>query len=187
MKKQTCSLQAIAALCLALALPAALAWYYDVYVNWRPNVYPLVMAVLFAGTLALTLLTLRVRGERKSVPLVWKTALSVIVFMAVLFGISGVINNSIYEGIHPGPTIAAAVSLPLCAAQWLALFALLLQKLRKPAVAVCLVASCLLSSFFLIGTPWYMKERYRAPIPALPEGRFAPMPELGEVDLRGAG
>jgi len=28
-----------------------------------------------------------------------------------------------------------------------------------------------------------MKERYRAPIPALPEGRFAPMPALGKVDF----
>ena len=182
MKKQTGILTTLAALGLAAAIPAALAWFYDVFVHWQPNLYPLAVVAAILGAILLTLLTLWARGERKALPLVWKTALSAAVFVAALVGVSGVINNGIYQGRTPGPTIAAGVVLPLCAAQILVLFALLLRKLRKPAVAVCLAASFLLS-ITMIAVPWYIQERYKAPIPALPQGRFAPMPELGEVDF----
>jgi len=181
MKKATTP-QILAALGLALALPAALAWYYDTYVNWQPKLYPLAIVAVLLCCAALTLLTLFVRGETKKA-FAWKTLLSVVVFAVVLVGVSGIVNNGIYGGSRPGPSIAAGVALPLATAQLLVLFFLLLRKLRKPVIAVCLAASCLLSSFFMIGVPWYMDNHYKAAIPALPEGRFAPMPELGEVNF----
>jgi len=125
------NLQAIAALGLALALPAALCWYYDVYVNWQPSVYPFAITAVVLGSVLLTLLTLRARGERKVLGLVWKILLSVIVFMAALLGVSGIINNGIYQGRSFGTKIAAGVVLPLCAAQIFVLFALLLAALGK--------------------------------------------------------
>jgi len=181
-QKNRTTIQTLTALGLAIALPAALAWYYDVYVNWEPKIYPFAVIAVILGNSLLTLLALWVRCERKAGMLAWKSLLSAAVFIAIVIGVSGIINNGIYQGGHPGPTIAAAVSLPLCAAQWLVLFALLLRKLRKPVVAVCLAMSFLLG-LACIGAPWYTKEIYKAPIPALPEGRFAPMPALGEVDF----
>jgi len=41
---------------LALALPAALAWYCDVYVNWQPRIYPFAIIALALGITALSLL-----------------------------------------------------------------------------------------------------------------------------------
>ncbi|MCL2300428.1 MAG: right-handed parallel beta-helix repeat-containing protein [Firmicutes bacterium] len=66
MKKPTKAPSTLAALGLALALPAALIWYCDVYVNWQPGVFPFAMAAVTLGIAALTLLTLYSRGERKA-------------------------------------------------------------------------------------------------------------------------
>jgi len=171
--------QTLAALGLALGLPAALAWYYDVYVNWQPKIFPFAVIAVILGNALLTFLALWALGERKTVAITGKTLLSLIIFVAVLLGVSGVINNM----MHWGADLAAAAAMPLVAAQVIVLFVLLLRKLRKPAIAICLAASFLFSFICLAGMPWYMKEFYRAPIPALPEGQFAPMPELGEADF----
>jgi len=120
MKKQTGIRTTLAALALAIALPAALCWYYDVYVNWQPNVYPLVMAALFAGTLALTLLTLRARGER-AWPSIWKTLLSFAALGVSIGLVTFLINNVMSLGVR----LAANTAVSLCAAQWLVLFVLL--------------------------------------------------------------
>ncbi|MCL2494170.1 MAG: hypothetical protein FWE98_00765, partial [Oscillospiraceae bacterium] len=162
MKKQTSILTTLAALGLAIAIPAALAWYYDVFVNWQPNIYPFAVVAVILGNVLLTLLTLWARGERKALPLAWKTALSAAVFVAALVGVSGVINDGIYSYKYPGPGIAASVALPLCAAQILVLFALLLRKLRRPAIAICLAASCLLSLSYsaTVAVP-YMKRQLK--------------------------
>ena len=167
-----------AALGLALALPTALCWYYDVYVHWQPKIYPFTVIAVMLGCAALTLLLLRVRGEKPKA-LAWKTVLSTAIFTAALFLPSSLINNV----MHMGAKLAANIAVPLAAAQLLALFILLRKKLRKPVIAVCLAVSSLLSFTFMIGVPYYMDNLYKAPTPVLPEGQFAPMPALGEVDF----
>jgi len=170
---------ALAAFCLALALPAVICWYYDIYVNWQPKIYPFAVVAVLLGNILLTLLTLWVCGERKAAPFLWKTLLSTVVCSAALFIPSSLINNV----MHLGATLAANAALPLVVAHLLVLFVLLVKKLRKPVIAIGLAVSCLLSFIFIIGAPYYMNNLYKAPIPALPEGAFAPMPELGEVDF----
>jgi len=173
---------ALTALGLALALPAALCWYYDVYVNWQPKIYPFAVAAVTLGCAVLTLLTRQARGETRPRVLTWKTVLSLVLCpLLSLVGLSYLINNVLNTG--GWAKLAASYAIPLTAAYLLLQFVLLLKKLRKPAVAVCLVASCLLSAAFMIGVPYYMNNFYKAPVPVLQEGQFAPMPALGEVDF----
>jgi len=148
MKKPPKALPTLASLALALALPVALCWYYEVYVHWQPKLFPFAVVALLLGCALLTLLTLYSRGERKASALVWKTALSVAVFSGgFLFGVSFLINNVFgREGMAKQ---AAAVAVPLAAVQVLALFILL----RKPKLLICLAASCLLSFTIMI---WYI-------------------------------
>ena len=169
----------LAAFCFALVLPAAICWYYDIYVNWQPKIYPFAVVAVLLGNILLTLLTLWVGGERKAAPFIWKTLLSTVVFIATLFTPSLLINNV----MHLGATLAANVAVPLVAAHLLVLFVLLVRKLQGPVIAICLAVSCLLSFIFIIGVPYYIDNLYKAPIPVLPEGQFAPMPALGEVDF----
>ncbi|MCL1951454.1 MAG: DUF4091 domain-containing protein [Oscillospiraceae bacterium] len=82
---------------LTAAFAAALAWYYDVYIDWKPALYPFAIIVAALGVAALTLLALWARGERKRAALIWKTALSVIVFLAALPGLPLVINNAMFN------------------------------------------------------------------------------------------
>jgi len=155
MKKQ--QLQKYLPFALALALPAALFWYYDVYVNWNPVLCCIAVAALLLCVAALTLLVLRARGETKPRALAWKTLLSVAVFAAALVGVSGIINNA----LRIGAKTAAATALPLAAAQILVLFALRLRLPRKPTkaiICICAAMACLLSCIFTIGVPFYMEN-----------------------------
>ena len=181
MKKTT---QTLCALGLAAALPAALAWYYDTYVHWQPKVFPFAVLAVLAASAALTLFVLWARGGRKALTLLWKTAISIVVFAGVLMGVSAVINNGIYGGASPGPRIAASVTLPLCAAQILVLLILLLRAIRRPALGIAMAAIMLLVSALGIGGPYYMKEIYKAPVPpGLAEGQFEPMERTETADF----
>ena len=71
MKKHT-NLQQLFPLALGAALAAAFVWYYDVYIRWQPALFPFTVVALALGVVALTLLALWVRGERKALALVWK-------------------------------------------------------------------------------------------------------------------
>ena len=102
-------------LILGAGLATGLAWYYDVFVHWQPKVYPFVLAALFVGVLALTLLTLWVRGERKASPLIWKSLLSFAAF-GVSIGLATFIINNVIGGSARAKN-AASVALPLAAAQ----------------------------------------------------------------------
>jgi hypothetical protein len=178
--------QALAALGLAAALAAALAWYYDVYVYWQPKVFPRTLVVLTAGMAALALLTLWMGGERKALALAGKTLLSVVVFTGViLIGVSALINNVIG---HAGMARqAAAVAVPLAAAQILVLYIRFLLRMlgkrigRKAAALAAAGLAILTLAFIGFGTvrPWYYKNVFRAPVPVLPEGRFAPRDPWG--------
>ena len=116
--------------------------------------------------------------------LLWKTMLSVFVFTGVIIlGVSALINNVIgHEGMARE---AAAVALPLAAAQILVLLVLLLRARRKgkALTAVLLALVFPTAGIFGFALPYYMRSIYKAPIPALAEGQFAPMPKLGEVDF----
>jgi len=167
------NLQAIAVLGLGLALAAGLAWYYDVFVHWQPKVYPFVLAALFAGVLALTLLTLWVRGERKASPLIWKTLLSFAAFGISIGLVTFIINNVI--GGSARAKNAASVALPLAAAQILVLIFLALRAIFKQskkgvkaALALSLACALALGVFLgsLIHAPLYkLAPQFPAPQP----------------------
>jgi len=120
-------LQAIAAFGLALALPVALAWYFDVYVNWQQKLFPLALAALGAGAALLTLAALNSLGEHRASALAWKTLLSTVVFMGVLNGISIVVKDVLRQGARN----AAIAAVALAAAQLIVLFVLLLRGRRE--------------------------------------------------------
>jgi len=118
---------------LTLALAAALTWYYDVFIDWRPKLYPLAIIAVALGVIALTLLALHARGAKKTA-LIWKAALSVFVFLAALLGVSFIINNALNNG--NAAKLAISVALPLAAAQILVLLVLALQaRLKKGGFA----------------------------------------------------
>jgi len=147
-KKLQTALQAILALLLGAGLATALRWYYDVYVYWKPHVFPLAVAALAAGVLALTLLTLWARGERKALPFIWKSVLSTAVFIGVLIGVSAVINNVL--GNSAMAKQAAAVALPLCCMQIIALYIFMLKRTPgalKITLSVILAAGMLCAGF----------------------------------------
>jgi len=140
--------RALVPLGLAVALAAAMAWYYDAYVNWQPALFPYTLVALSAGITALTLLALLARGERKAVTLLWKTALSMAAFTGVsLCGVSYLINNVI--GKEAMARQASTVALPLASAQVLVLCALLLRALGRPKLLVAVAA--LMAAIFTIG------------------------------------
>jgi len=179
MKKTT---QTLIALGLAAALPAALAWYYDTYVHWQASVYPFAVLAALAVFAAFSLFVLWARGEHKAKAIAWKTALCVLVFAAVLIGVSAIINNGIYQAKSPGARIAAAVAMPLAGAQVLVLLFLLLKKMRRPVLGICMAVIMLVISAMGIGGPVYMKDYYKAPVPPnLTEGQFAARSPWGDM------
>jgi len=179
MKKTT---QTLCGLGLAVALPAALAWYFDTYVHWQPGLYPIAVAVVLAVFAAFSLFVLRARGEHKAKTLAWKTALCVLVFAAALIGVSAIINNGIYQAKSPGASVAAAVALPLVGAQIIVMFVLLMHKMRRRLLGICMAGSMLLITVAGIGEPHYMKEIYQAPVPpGLAPGRFADRSPWGDM------
>ncbi|MCL1951522.1 MAG: right-handed parallel beta-helix repeat-containing protein [Oscillospiraceae bacterium] len=182
------ALPVLATLLLAtVGLAAALAWYYDAYVNWNPSIFPFTLVALTLGIAALTLLALWARGERKAIPLAWKTLLSAVAFTGVaLVLVSVIINNVI--GHEAMAKQASMVAISLAAAQILVLCVLALLPTGKrfgrkwaALAAAGFVAVLLVSVGVTFVLPWY-RSQYRAPAPQLPEGQFAPMPALGEVD-----
>ena len=125
---------------MALLLPAALAWYYDVFVNWQQKLYPLAIIAAEIGIILLTLSALRARGEPKPLALLWKTALSMAVFTAVLVGVTAVLKDM----LHLGAKRATATALSLLAVQVIVLYILLLRgqraSLGKPGLALAAAA-----------------------------------------------
>ena len=175
-------------LLLAAAPAAALVWYYDVYVHWQPAVFPLALIVLTIGIAALTLSVLLARDERKATALLWKTVVSAVAFTGVsLCGVSAIINNVI--GKEGMARQAAAVAMPLAAAQILVLCVLSLlpagKRVARKWIALT-AAGCVVMLLVSVGCslvmPWYYREVYRAPTPQLKEGSFEPMPALDKVD-----
>ena len=114
MKKHT-DLQYLLTLALVAGIADAFVWYYDVYVHWRPKLYPFAIAALALGVVVLTLFALCSREERKPLALAWKTALSLVIFLGTLIGVSAIVNNVI--GHNHMAKEAAAVAIPLAAAQ----------------------------------------------------------------------
>ncbi|MDR2686550.1 MAG: right-handed parallel beta-helix repeat-containing protein [Oscillospiraceae bacterium] len=172
----------------AAGLAAALAWYYDAYVNWQPKVFSYTLVALSVGIIALTLLALWARGERKATALLWKTALSLIAFTGVsLCGVSYIINNVI--GKEAMARQASMVALPLAAAQILVLCVLSLRSPGKRVARKWIALTAAGAAAILlvvvgagVAVPWYYRTQYRAPAPQIQEGRFAPMPQLEQVD-----
>jgi hypothetical protein len=167
--------KALAALGVTAALAAALAWYYDVYVNWRPSIFPFALIAVTLAAAALTLLTLWARGERKAVALLWKTALSTAVFAGVsLSGVSFLINNVI--GKEGMARQAANVAVPLAAAQGLVLCALLFPALRKQGKSAWLLPAGILAPVLAIASAMCLDALYRAPqkevTPVFPEAKL---------------
>ena len=139
-------------LCITLALGAALAacfaWYYSVYVYWQPKVYPFAVAAVTVVFALFSFYVVRTVGARAQV--LWTIA-CVVVFAALLFGVSTILNNVLHNGLEP--VLAANTSLPLCLAQTAVMLALLLRALgkdmgKKPLI---LTAAGLAAMFLLAG------------------------------------
>ncbi|MCL1952999.1 MAG: MBL fold metallo-hydrolase [Oscillospiraceae bacterium] len=152
-QKKHAALRTLAACALGMGLSAALAWCYDSYVRWNPQAYPCAVVALCLGTILLTLAVLRARGERGAPALLWKSALSLAVFLALLIGVSYTLNNVMGKG----EALAAWLSFPPCAAQILVLLALLLRGMAKDGLragALLAAAATLVSApvtVFLLG------------------------------------
>jgi len=180
------SAQNLCALGLSAALPAALAWYYDTYIHWQPQLYPITVVTITLCYIAFTLFTLWARGERKASALAWKTALSTVLLTGIaLIGISAIINNVMHGGRQPGPRLAASVALPLAGAQILMLFILLLRALRRPVLGALMSIVMLATALLGFGGPYLMRE-YRKnitapPPPGLREGQFWPRGPWGDM------
>ncbi|MCL2299457.1 MAG: right-handed parallel beta-helix repeat-containing protein [Firmicutes bacterium] len=184
MKNPSKTLATIAAPGLILTLPAAFLWYYDVYVNWQPKLFPFAVVVLMLGCVLLTLLTLWVRGEKPKA-LAWKTALSFAVFCVSLIGVSTAINNwigPVFYGRHMAG-LAAGVSLPLAAAQLVVLFVLLAaafwKRNRKGAWALLSVFAAMLLGFAVYTGVEYIRgftPKQPEITPVFPEPRAAGEP-----------
>jgi len=190
--KPRAAFSSLGALLLTAAQAAALAWYCDVYVNWKPRAFPLALAAVTLGIAVLTLLALWMRGERRATALLWKTALSALLFTGVILcGVSFLINNVI--GREGMARLAASVAVPLAAAQVLALFLLLVRALRKnvsrrsallTAAAPLLVAAVFAAS--VAGEAFYCVPQKRiAPVfpAARPARPLLPYDE-GEFDMQ---
>jgi len=141
--------QVLLALGVGAGMAFALPWFRDVFVNWQPQVFPLAVAVLAAGELALTLLLVRARGERKIWSYLWKPLVSVIVGMGALNGVLFLINNVIGGSGMAGQ--AAAVALPLYAAQVLVLLGLIALALGKGRGKAARAVSIALSGVLAAG------------------------------------
>jgi len=178
MKKQTVH-STLASLGLLAALLAIFAWYYHIYVNWQPQIYPLTVIAVILGMAGLSLFVLWRRGEKKKA-LIWKSLSCVAAFAVALFGPSTLINNVLRLGARR----AALAAMFTVAIQIFVLYLLLLKsrKIRRIA-SLCFSIVWLIGFTLMIGAPLYMENHYRAAIPVLPEGQFATMPKLGAVDF----
>ena len=112
---------------LGVGTAAALAWYFDVFVNWQQKLYPLALAAANACIVLLTLAALKARGEHSLLALLWKSMLSMAVFTGVLTGVTALVKDFLRRGTQRA-TVAALL---LVGAQVLALYILLLHGRRK--------------------------------------------------------
>ncbi|MCL2508467.1 MAG: MBL fold metallo-hydrolase [Oscillospiraceae bacterium] len=150
----------LCALALGAGTSVALALYCDSYINWKPTAFMLSIAALTAGIALLTLFPLLIQGRRGREPrayaltLLWKTALSSVVFTGmILLGAPGIVK----ETLRYSAKLAAAVSFPLAVLQIAVLCVLVLRALRKDGArtgaaftftAALLAASLLISGAF---------------------------------------
>ncbi|MDR2687839.1 MAG: heparinase II/III family protein, partial [Oscillospiraceae bacterium] len=155
-EKQRTAVLALIALGLGAGMAAAMAWYYDAYVNWQPQAFPYAVAVLAAGLLALTLLLAWARGPRegqgrakRALAAIWKPLLSVTAGMGVLNGVSFLINNVI--GGSGMARQASAVALPLYAVELLVLLILFFLALGKRGGKAAKAVSIALSAILAAG------------------------------------
>ena len=159
----------LAALGLVFAITACLAWYYDVYVYWKPAQYTLSVAALMALFAALAFLATR---------RLWKTAVALASLVVSIFVPAVIINNVLKRGV----LLAGAVSVILSGACVLVLCALLLRKTRKAPLGIAMAAIMLVTGVTGFGGLAYMRN-YTAPTGAGRfEGTFEPMAPLGEAD-----
>ena len=129
-------------LLLAAALAAAMTCYAVVFLNWGAyeRFYPPAIAAVLTPLAALAFMAARAAGARRG-RLALHTVTAVLVFAAVLFGVSGVVNNLLHSGVK----LAVFTSFPLCGmlALWLLAKALAPKwrpRWRKPAAGILALA-----------------------------------------------
>ncbi|MDR1733610.1 MAG: right-handed parallel beta-helix repeat-containing protein [Oscillospiraceae bacterium] len=157
---------------LIAAFTGLFPWYWDVFVNWQPAVYPWVSVLLMLGAVLLTLVYYWVREPKAALrEVLLGTAVSAAVFALVLFAFTGLINL----GLGLGGETAANSMLPLNVLQVLVLSVLtirqLLQGKRKALSVLLSVSVCILATALTVGglfMPYYYNHRYKAPIPDFP-------------------
>ena len=148
MRKHSTVAQIALALGLGAGFALALPWYYDVFVDWKPALYPFAIIAVTVGIAALTLLTLWARGERKALHYIWKALLSTAAFLGSLVGVTYYVNNVLGSGNKAKQ--AATLALPLCVVQIFVLLILFLlgsgRKGGKVAKAITIGLSAVLAA-----------------------------------------
>ncbi|MDR1465483.1 MAG: right-handed parallel beta-helix repeat-containing protein [Oscillospiraceae bacterium] len=186
--KQRSGLQVFVTFLLGTVLAAALGWYYDVYTHWQPKVFPFAMALTAAAfaSFAFSIVWGLEPPPRKAPRLLWKSALTFAAGFGALIGVTSLINNVLYHST--GAALAANIALPLVLVWVLLLLALRVRALakaggKKPAALLSAGLMLVFTGTGLLGIayPAHMRGAYRAPIPAVPAGEFAPPPSWGDT------
>jgi len=80
---------------LAIALAGVMAWYYDVFVNWQPNVFPVAVALSVLVFLSLAVSVIW-PGEGKPIKKCLQIFIWLGLFLGVEQGVSYLVHNVIY-------------------------------------------------------------------------------------------
>jgi len=165
MKKQR--LQKALPFLLTLALAGVTAWYYEVYVNWNPAVFPLAATALVLTFLALAVSAVWPGKAKTSIKclavLGWLVA-----FAAVSQGVTFVINNVLYDAVG-GAKPAMRVALPLLA---LLVVLLLVKPWRALGLRAKLAAGISAAALLCVGVAvLIMPPTPFRPIPETPPAR----------------
>jgi len=149
MKKQ--ALPKLLPFLLALAFAGVMVWYYDVFVNWNPGVYPFAVAASVLAFLGLAASAVWPGKSRTGLKILYILGW-LLPYMAVLFGLSYWINNVIHNA-SGGAKPAIRAVLPLLAFLVLLLLVkpwLALGRKGKIAAAACALAIIILGGYFLM-------------------------------------
>jgi len=173
-----------ATLALGAALAACFVWFYETYVHWRPTVFPVAAGALVTwfALFSFFFVWTRMAAPRRAAPLVFKSLILVAVFAAILFGVSYVLNNAMYDG--RAPALAANAAVPIAVLQCAVMFGLLLRGVKKEfgksrviwcgaAIAVMFIAA----GVFGIGLPIYVR------IPDVRDFAYAAQSDAQKMDI----
>ena len=174
----------------AAALAAALAWYYDTFVNWDAARFPLALAASVVAFLALAAAAVW-PGPAEPGKKLPRIAVGLAAFVILGPGLLFLVNNGIYHGTG-GARVAMQISLPLQAVAavltaWLPNRRASSRKAKLAAVASALAVYLAVSALFAV--PFFQELSLvtyfdRLPAPARTRTQPPPPPTAEEKAAR---